>query len=58
MWIFGYGSLIWKTEFDYLYKKEAILYKYERDFCIITEHHRGNKYFKGLTTVPKIFNKI
>ena len=48
MWVFGYGSLIWKTEFDFLYKKEAVLYKYERDFCIITEHHRGNKDFKGL----------
>lgn len=48
MWVFGYGSLIWKTEFDFLYKKEAILKKYERDFCIITEHHRGNKNFKGL----------
>lgn len=48
MWVFGYGSLIWKTEFDFLCKKEAILYKYERDFCIITEHHRGNKDFKGL----------
>jgi cation transport protein ChaC len=48
MWIFGYGSLMWKTEFEFLEKKEATLYNYERDFCITTEIHRGNKQKRGL----------
>ena len=48
MWIFGYGSLMWKTEFNFLDKKEATLNNYHRDFCIITERHRGNSKFRGL----------
>lgn len=48
MWVFGYGSLMWKTEFDFIKKEKVILNNYERDFCINTSINRGNSDFKGL----------
>ena len=43
MWIFGYGSLMWNPDFNYIEKKEAILIGYKRNFCIKTHTHRGNQ---------------
>jgi cation transport protein ChaC len=48
MWIFGYGSLIWKTEFQYLEKSIATIDGYKRDFCVMTNDHRGNNKNAGL----------
>lgn len=41
MWVFGYGSLMWRPGFDFDERRRATLTGFTRAFCVRTIHHRG-----------------
>ena len=41
IWIYGYGSLIWRPEFDYAERRYALLYGYHRALCLWSRVNRG-----------------
>lgn len=41
MWVFGYGSLMWRPGFNFVEHVRATLAGYSRAFCVRTIHHRG-----------------
>lgn len=48
LWIFGYGSLMWRPGFDHLGIQDAQLYGYHRAFCVTSIVHRGTRENPGL----------
>ncbi len=48
LWVFGYGSLIWKPGFDYAQKHLAELNGFHRAFCMWSVHYRGTEEAPGL----------
>ena len=48
LWIFGYGSLMWRPDFPYEERTRAIVDGYHRSFCIRSTHHRGTAERPGL----------
>jgi len=48
LWVFGYGSLIWRPGFEYLDAHAARIVGFQRAFCIYSTHHRGNEHQPGL----------
>ncbi len=48
IWVFGYGSLMWRPGFEHLEAAGALLPGYRRSFCIWSEHHRGTRERRGL----------
>ena len=48
LWVFGYGSLIWKPGFPYLERKVARLEGFERRFALTSRHYRGTPERPGL----------
>ncbi len=48
MWVFGYGSLMWRPGFPYQVRRRALLAGYHRAFCVRTVHHRGTPERPGL----------
>ncbi len=48
LWVFAYGSLMWKPGFAYAESRRARLDGYRRGFCMWSIHHRGSVEAPGL----------
>jgi len=48
MFVFAYGSLIWRPGFAHLGARPALLRGYHRRFCIWSRHYRGTPERPGL----------
>ncbi len=48
LWVFGYGSLMWKPGFAFEEKHRAVLTGFHRALCIYSVHYRGSPEFPGL----------
>lgn len=48
LWIFAYGSLIWRPGFDFAERRPAHLRGYRRRFCMTSIHYRGTPERPGL----------
>jgi len=48
LWVFGYGSLMWRPGFAHQRAVHARLTGYSRSFCVYTMHHRGTAQRPGL----------
>ena len=48
LWLFGYGSLIWKPEIDHIEERVAVARGWHRSFCMNMTRWRGTKHSPGL----------
>jgi cation transport protein ChaC len=48
LWVFGYGSLMWRPGFRFAEQQRATLAGRRRAFCIYSVHHRGTPERPGL----------
>ncbi|TIT02911.1 MAG: gamma-glutamylcyclotransferase [Mesorhizobium sp.] len=48
LWLFGYGSLIWKPEIDHVEERIAVVRGWHRSFCMNMTRWRGTKDRPGL----------
>ena len=48
LWVFGYGSLMWRPGFAFTERAPAALIGAHRSLCIYSFHHRGTKEHPGL----------
>lgn len=48
LWIFGYGSLIWKPEFDFDERVAARIFGFHRRLCLRSVRYRGTEDCPGL----------
>ncbi|WP_353172011.1 gamma-glutamylcyclotransferase [Paracandidimonas soli] len=48
LWVFGYGSLIWRPEFDFTEQRMALLRGYHRSLCLWSRINRGTPEQPGL----------
>lgn len=48
VWIFGYGSLMWRPGFPFAERRHARLRGYHRALCILSHVHRGTPDQPGL----------
>ena len=48
LWVFGYGSLIWKPDFPTAEQQVARLNDWHRSFFMLSIHHRGTEAHPGL----------
>ena len=54
MWVFGYGSLLWKPGFDVAESVIGRLPGYARSFCMRSIHHRGSVERPGLVMALRV----
>lgn len=48
LWVFGYGSLIWRPEFDHVESRRARIHGYHRALCMWSRINRGTPEQPGL----------
>lgn len=48
LWVFGYGSLMWRPGFEFLEQRPARLNGAHRALCVISHFHRGTPEKPGL----------
>ena len=48
LWVFGYGSLIWRPGFEFEEACPAQIVGYQRAFCVYSTFHRGTEARPGL----------
>jgi len=48
LWVFAYGSLMWRPGFDYATRERARMEGYHRCFCMSSIHYRGTPEAPGL----------
>ena len=48
IWVFGYGSLIWKPEISFTERRDALVHGFHRRFCMWTTIGRGSPDCPGL----------
>lgn len=48
IWVFGYGSLIWRPEFDFVERRHTLLHGYHRSLCLWSRVNRGTPERPGL----------
>lgn len=48
LWVFGYGSLMWRPDFAFTERAPAALIGAHRSLCIYSFHHRGTHEHPGL----------
>ena len=48
LWVFGYGSLIWKPEFEFEAREPARIHGYHRRLCLRSVTYRGTRECPGI----------
>ncbi len=48
LWVFGYGSLMWRPGFEFAEVHPALLRGWHRSFCLYSMHYRGTPDEPGL----------
>jgi cation transport protein ChaC len=48
LWVFGYGSLIWRPEFDFEAREPARIHGYHRRLCLRSVLYRGTQECPGI----------
>lgn len=48
LWVFGYGSLMWRPGFAYRERRRAEVHGYHRALCVFSHVHRGTPDCPGL----------